>query len=188
MTQSHAPSGAVSLVYETHAISTDNLSGHATGWNDSALAPEGRVTAAELGARRRNDGLAAVFSSDLGRAIETVAIAFVDTRIPVYFDGRLREANYGDLNGAPVAEIEVRRRAAIRTPFPNGQSYADVVDGVRCFLDELRRDWAGRRVLIVGHSATRWALQHLVEGTPLEELVDAPFAWKPGWEFVLPAA
>jgi broad specificity phosphatase PhoE len=41
----------------------------------------------------------------------------------------------------------------------------------------------GGRVLLIGHSATRGALQFLLEGTPLEQLVDAPFAWQEGWEF-----
>lgn len=176
---------AVSLVYETHAISTDNLAGRATGWNEGVLAPEGRASAEQLGERRRNDGLAAVFASDLGRAVETAKIAFVDSRIPIFFDRRLREANYGKLNGAPVAKFMGRRREHVRAPFPGGQSYRDVVEGMRAFLDELARDWAGRRVLIIGHSATRWSLDHLLKGIPLEDLVDAPFEWREGWEYEL---
>jgi alpha-ribazole phosphatase/probable phosphoglycerate mutase len=33
--------------------------------------------------------------------------------------------------------------------------------------------------------ATRWALDHVVRGVPLEELVDAPFEWREGWEYEL---
>ena len=33
--------------------------------------------------------------------------------------------------------------------------------------------------------ATREALQHLLDGVPLEELVGAPFDWQPGWTFKL---
>jgi 2,3-bisphosphoglycerate-dependent phosphoglycerate mutase len=43
-------------------------------------------------------------------------------------------------------------------------------------------------VLIIGHVATRWALDHVVLGMPLEELVDAPFDWREGWEYTLPEA
>ncbi|MDP9265018.1 MAG: hypothetical protein M3O91_02700 [Chloroflexota bacterium] len=42
------------------------------------------------------------------------------------------------------------------------------------------------RVLIIGHSATRFALDHLLRGAPLEDLVDAPFDWRPGWLNALP--
>ena len=54
------------------------------------------------------------------------------------------------------------------------------------FLADLSRGWAGRRVLVVAHSAQRWALEHLIEGIPLEDLVDAPFGWREGWEFAVP--
>jgi hypothetical protein len=40
-------------------------------------------------------------------------------------------------------------------------------------------------VLLIGHTATRFALQHLLEDTPLERIVDAPFAWQPGWQYRL---
>ena len=96
------------LVYETHAITTDNEAGSATGWLPGRLSERGRETAAELGARRRDDGLAAIHVSDLERALETVRIAFAGSPIPVVVDERLRECNYGRLNGMPRA----RRRAA----------------------------------------------------------------------------
>jgi broad specificity phosphatase PhoE len=48
------------------------------------------------------------------------------------------------------------------------------------FLDDLRLRWAGQRVLVIGHVATRWGLDHLIGGVPLEDLVTADFAWQPG--------
>jgi broad specificity phosphatase PhoE len=53
------------------------------------------------------------------------------------------------------------------------------------FLDELADVHDGRRVLLIGHVAPRWALDHRVLGTPLETLVDAPFDWREGWEYML---
>jgi ribosomal protein S18 acetylase RimI-like enzyme len=52
-------------------------------------------------------------------------------------------------------------------------------------LDELRRDHDGERVLLVGHAATRFALDQLLTARPLEAAVDAPFAWQEGWEYLL---
>ena len=43
-------------------------------------------------------------------------------------------------------------------------------------------------ILVIAHSANRWALQHLLEGAPLEELVDALFDWQPGWVYVVNAS
>ncbi|MCP4226178.1 MAG: hypothetical protein GY773_22820 [Actinomycetia bacterium] len=42
-----------------------------------------------------------------------------------------------------------------------------------------------RRVLVIGHVATRWALQHYLEGRPLAELVTEGFDWQLGWEYQL---
>jgi broad specificity phosphatase PhoE len=85
----------------------------------------------------------------------------------------------------PTARLEAERSSRIDEPYPAGESYRDVVERVRAFLDDVAAEYDGRRVLAIGHSATRWALDHLLTGTPLEELVEAPFAWQEGWEYVL---
>jgi broad specificity phosphatase PhoE len=176
---------SVEIVFETHSTSTDNEAGIATGWLDGALSPTGRQQARELGARRRSDGIAAVFTSDLGRAVETARIAFAGSGIPLHRDPRLRECDYGDLNGAPVPVIERERIRRVDEPFPGGESYRQTVERMREFLGDVATEFEGRRVLVIGHSATRWALEHLLEGADLTELVAAPFDWQEGWSFVL---
>jgi alpha-ribazole phosphatase/probable phosphoglycerate mutase len=104
----------------------------------------------------------------------------------MYFDSRLRECNYGDWNGSPVDTLVGKRRGFIGSPYPNGQSYEDVLAAMAAFLREVIRDWNGRRLLLIGHSATRWALDALINHERLEDLVDAPFSWRPGWEYAIP--
>jgi broad specificity phosphatase PhoE len=178
---------AVTIIYETHSITTDNEAGIATGWLPGRLSAEGRRLARELGRRRRDDNLAVVFTSDLARAVETADLAFGDRGIPIVQDARLRECDYGALNGMPMARLAVERCRRIDTPFPGGQSYRQVVTAMDDFLRDLARDWDGREVLIVAHSANRWALEVLLGGAALEALVDAPFVWQEGWRFTLPA-
>lgn len=43
----------------------------------------------------------------------------------------------------------------------------------------------GARVLVIGHTATRWALEHYLNGAALGDLVAAEFVWREGWEFVM---
>jgi alpha-ribazole phosphatase/probable phosphoglycerate mutase len=80
----------VTIVFETHSTSTDNERWIASGWLDGQLSALGRRQAKELGERRAADRLAAVFTSDLGRATETARIAFGGRRVPVFHDWRLR--------------------------------------------------------------------------------------------------
>ena len=123
----------------------------------------------------------AVYASDLQRAVETVELAFGETEIPIRFDARLRECNYGRLTGAPVEEL--RRAEHVDTPYPDGESFRDVVVRTQSFLDALRSEPNESSICVVGHSANLWALKHLLQGADLRELVDAPFGWREGWEF-----
>jgi broad specificity phosphatase PhoE len=175
----------IELVYETHSTTTDNEAGIATGWLEGRLSETGRAQAETLGARRRDDGLAVVFTSDLRRAVETAEIAFAGSDVPVRQDRRLRECNYGELNGGPAAEIERQRLRRLDEPFPGGESYRQVVERTRSFLNDVIPELEGLRVLLIAHSANRWALQHLLLRIPLEEVVAAPFEWQEGWEYRL---
>lgn len=177
----------VEIIYETHSLTTDNEAGIATGWLPGKLSVEGRRLAAELGARRRGQDIAAVFVSDLRRAVETAEIAFGDSGIPIFQDARLRECNYGDLNGMPVSELAALRARHIDESFPSGQSYRQVVEAMADFLRDLAGNWDGRRVVVIAHSASKWALDCVLCGGRLEDLVDAPFGWREGWRYVLPS-
>jgi len=177
---------AIELVYETHAITTDNERGIATGWLPGELSAAGRASAAGLGARRRADGISAVHVSDLRRAVETAEIAFEGSPIPIEWDPRLRECNYGVLNGMPRARLEAERSAHVDRPWPGGESYQEVVDRTAAFLADLASQADGTRVLVIAHSANHWAMEHLLQERDLAELVAAGMTWQPGWEFELP--
>jgi len=167
------------VVYETHSTSEHNEAGIATGWLGGALSATGRAQAVELGERRRDDGIELVIASDLWRAVETAAIAFDGSDIPLRVDWRLRECDYGEMNGMPRALLDEQRVQRIDEPWPGGESWRQAVARVSSFLDDVQ----GERVLVIGHIATRWALDHRVNGRPLEELAAEEFDWRPGWEY-----
>jgi 2,3-bisphosphoglycerate-dependent phosphoglycerate mutase len=174
--------GNVAIVFETHSWSEDNDRGRATGWLPGRLSERGRILAAELGERRQGE-VDAVFSSDLARAVETAQIAFANTDIPLLLDWRLRECDYGELNGQPREVVPTASH--LDMPFPGGESWRQAVRRVGGFLTDLPSRWSGRRVLVIGHVATRWALDHYLDGVSLEALVEAEFAWREGWEYHL---
>ena len=175
----------VSIVFETHSTTTDNERWVATGWLDGQLSPLGRRQAKELGERHADDELAAVFSSDLGRAVETARIAFAARGLPTFLDWRLRECNYGMLNGTAVARLEAERTRHVLDPYAGGESYGQVVERVQSFLHDLPLRYTDKRIVVIGHSATKWAFDHLLEGVPLKELVEGSFRWQPGWLYTL---
>jgi 2,3-bisphosphoglycerate-dependent phosphoglycerate mutase len=176
---------SVDVLYETHSLTEDNEAGRATGWLDGRLAARGRELARELGERHRADPPHAAFTSDLGRSLETVAIAFGGTGVPVFHDWRLRECDYGELNGAPVDVVHAERERRLDEPYPGGESWRGALDRVDGCLDDLAARWDGARLVVIGHVATRFALDRRVHGAILEELMETPFAWREGWRYTL---
>ncbi|HXW81724.1 MAG TPA: histidine phosphatase family protein [Acidimicrobiales bacterium] len=172
----------VQIVFETHSTTEDNEAGRATGWLPGRLSPVGRAQAAELGRRRASDGLAAIFSSDLARSLETARIAFAGS-VPILADWRLRECDYGRLNGAPVAEVLTDRSSHLDEPYPGGESWRQATARVARFLFDLPLRWEGCRVLVLGHVATYWGLECAMNAAELTSLVQGGFDWQKGCEF-----
>jgi hypothetical protein len=50
---------------------------------------------------------------------------------------------------------------------------------------DLSLRWNDHRILVIGHVATRWGLDHHLNGIPLEDLVAQGFSWQEGWEYRL---
>lgn len=177
----------VLVVFETHATSLDNEAGLASGWFDVDLSPTGEAQARELGERRRHDDLAVVFCSDLLRAARTAEIAFGERTVPIIRDARLRECNYGAFTRQPSVRIDELRERHVFTPFPEGESYQQTADRLSAWLSEMKAALAGHAVLVIGHRATFYALEHLIRHVPLREVVTAPWTWQPGWTYCVPA-
>jgi 2,3-bisphosphoglycerate-dependent phosphoglycerate mutase len=178
---------SIRIVFETHALSEDNERGIATGRLPGRLGERGRANAADMGRRRRDDGIAAVFTSDLRRAAQTAEIAFGNTGMPILYDWRLRECDFGTRNGTPAADVKQDRLDFCDRPYPGGESHEQAIVRVTRFLDDLPTRWAGRRVMLIGHLATYRALERMATGRIVRELVAADFEWQPrGWEYQLP--
>ena len=174
----------VKIIFETHSTSYDNEAHQASGHYDVELSPLGEQQSKELGERYKNDRFDAIFCSDLQRAYGTAEIAF-GSKFPIIKDARLRECDYGDLTRHPSEEIDPEKPKRIKEPFPNGESYEQTSKRMESFLQDLLRDYDGKKVMIIGHAATRYGLEHWVKGLPLEEVIPAPWKWQPGWVYEL---
>jgi broad specificity phosphatase PhoE len=82
-----------------------------------------------------------------------------------------------------VTTLDAQRLKHVEAPFVGGESRRQVVDRVRSLLDDVGGDSDCSSVVVIGHTATRWALDHLINDVPLKALVEAPFDWRPGWTY-----
>jgi broad specificity phosphatase PhoE len=172
----------ITIIFEAHGTTFDNEAHLSSGHNDVALSPLGEQQSREMGERYKDDHFDAIFVSDLQRAVRSAEIGFGD-KWPIVKDSRLRECDYGDLTQHPSEEVEVEKPKRIHEPFPNGESYEQTTDRIRSFLADLAKNYDGKRVMIIGHRATQYGLDNLINGIPLEQLVSAKFKWQPGWEY-----
>ncbi len=177
---------SIDIIFETHALTEDNEQGRATGWLPGRLSTQGRRNAVDMGRRRRGDGIAAVFCSDLRRSVETADMAFGDSGIPVLYDWRLRETDFGSLNGGASSEVGPTRTRYVDQPYPGGESHRQSINRVARALADLPTRWAGQRVMVIGHLATYRGLEHVARHATVEDLVAREFEWREhGWEYVL---
>jgi broad specificity phosphatase PhoE len=176
----------ITIIFEPHATTTDNEAHLASGWNDVHLSKLGIQQAKELGQRYKLSDFDAIFASDLERAYQTATLAFegIEPR-KLHIDWRLRECDYGDLTQHPKDEVEPQKVKRITDPFPNGESYEDCAQRMKSLLDDLIVKFDGKTVMVIGHRATQYGLEHWINGKSLKQCVTDPWQWQPGWTYEL---
>ncbi len=172
----------ITIIFEAHGTTYDNEAHLSSGHNDVELSPLGIQQSKEMGERYKNDDFDAIFCSDLQRAYKSAEIGF-GNKWPIIKDGRLRECNYGDFTQHPSEEVDKQKPLRIKEPFPNGESYEQTTARMKSFLEDLLKNYEGKKVMIIGHRATQYGLDHLINGVSLEHLVSSKFKWQPGWEY-----
>jgi broad specificity phosphatase PhoE len=175
----------VEIIFESHGTTLDNETHLSSGHFDVALSPLGEKQAKELGERYQNQNFDAIFCSDLQRSYKTAEIAFLGSNFQIIKDPRLRECNYGDMTRHLSEEVEADKVNRIKIPFPKGESYEQCAERMKNFLADLLTKYNNKRVMIIGHRATQYGLEHWILGKPLEEVIPASWKWQPGWTYQL---
>ncbi len=175
----------VKIVFEAHGTSLDNETGNASGNFDVKLSRLGKKQAKELGKRYASETFDAIFCSDLQRSYKTAKIPFANRGFKIIKDPRLRECDYGKRTGGSSKEIEEEKALHIIKPFPKGESYGQTSKRMKSFLNDLIKNYDGKKVMIIGHRATQYGLEHWIKGKTIKQAVTAPWKWQPGWVYQL---
>ncbi len=175
----------VTIIFESHGTTHDNEVKLSSGWYDVELSELGIQQVKNLGERYERDNFDMIFCSDLQRSYKTGEIAFSSREFPITRDSRLRECNYGDLTRHSSDEVEPAKADHIIKPFPNGESYEQAVERIKAFLQDLLKKYDGKKVMIIGHRATQYGLEHWINKISLRDTVVALWRWQPGWIYYL---
>ncbi|OGI91709.1 hypothetical protein A2933_01670 [Candidatus Nomurabacteria bacterium RIFCSPLOWO2_01_FULL_46_18] len=179
----------IKITYFVHGTSVDNEKEISSGWSDVELSELGVRQSVELKEQTKDMKFDVVFCSDLKRAYDSAKLAWegVYEIIP---DARLRECNYGDLNGVSSDVVEpMQEDEAISKPFPNGESYEDVKTHIADFLNFLKQNYDGKHIAIVAHKAPQLSLDVLLKDKTWKQALAEDWrktkSWRPGWEYEL---
>lgn len=152
------------ITYFVHGTTTDNQQHISSGRKDVELSDLGIKQSIDLKDQTAHQTFDVVFCSDLQRAHESAKLAR-DGIYKIVTDPRLRECNYGDLNGASSDIVEpMQEEECITKPFPNGESYEDVKNRIADFVEFLKQNYDGKHIALVGHKAPQLSLDVLLKG------------------------
>jgi broad specificity phosphatase PhoE len=134
--------------------------GRFCGALDGGLSPRGCAEAAELAAALEAAQLGALYTSPFPRALETAAAVGGRAGLRPVVDDRLREIDFGEVEGLRYDELEAARpelfeawlQAPTELAFPGGEAYRELQQRALAALDEIADRHADGTVCVVTHA------------------------------------
>ena len=151
------------IILVRHGITEWNVAGRMQGQTDVPLSLEGLRQAEIVAQRLARESIAAVYSSDLSRALVTAEAIAVHHRHSVIASPLLREYGLGDWEGMTEAEIiqsgdeELLRNYRgdpVRHRPRSGESLDAIWNRILAVRDEIRSVHVGCTAVVVGHGGS----------------------------------
>lgn len=143
-----------------HGETDWNIAGILQGWFDVPINDQGRGQAHELATALANSSFSHVYSSPLGRALETAEIIASDLQLPppIAHEG-LKERNFGAIQGIPKTELAdsnpvLLQQILKRNPacfFEQGESMDTFASRVLESIVSIAARHSGQRILVITH-------------------------------------
>ena len=142
-----------------HAMTVWNQEKRIQGQIDTVLAEEGIQQARSWGPLLEKFGWNRILCSDLGRAKMTADIINTSLNLPLSFDRRLREQDWGQWVGKTVKQLRqedpalLARLEAAGWKFcpPGGEERNDMWDRIQRVLVQTGKQYPGENILVVCH-------------------------------------
>ncbi|MEK7658392.1 MAG: histidine phosphatase family protein [Patescibacteria group bacterium] len=130
-----------------------------------------KIVAQEL----RNKNINLVLASDLLRTKQTAEISGNILGIKPEYDKRLREIDFGILNGGLASDFEKYFKnylERIDKATPEGENYKDVFKRVADFFKEINNKYKDKNILIISHQAPLFLLEGYMRGFSIEQTIE----------------
>lgn len=181
-----------SVLLIRHGQTSWNATGRWQGWAPVPLNETGRAQARALADYlKRQHELAAVYCSDLPRALQTAETIAQAQQLQPIADSRLRGPHIGAWQGLTGEEIlawdratwERYRQDSQHNPRPGGESRQQVATRAMQVLQEARTAHQGQTFAVITHSGALWAILSYLnirvpEGTQMDNTSVTQLSYK----------
>ena len=150
-----------------HGQTKWNVEMRLQGTLDSDLTETGIYQAKKLGERLSDIEFSKVFASPSGRTMKTAELVLGNRVNPIITDERLKEMNFGILEGKKVETLDERfkNEIAVMHEDPeiynpseyNGETYSELIGRTSDFLDDIISRENGK-ILVVAHGMSLMAI------------------------------
>jgi probable phosphoglycerate mutase len=145
-----------------HGQTNWNILGKTQGHGNSDLTKSGESQARELAEAMVNYPIDYVYSSDLGRAVQTAEIVGEKIGIEVQKTTALREMGFGVWEGLLIEEIkkdhadtyDTWRNEPHLVNIPEGETLHIIQERLDNFIKEINEKYDNKHILLVSHSVT----------------------------------
>ncbi len=164
-----------------HGKTDWNMQNKLQGHMDIPLNEEGIQMAIESGKKNKDVHFDICFCSPLTRAKQTAAYFLGDRKVPVIYDDRLKEMNFGIYEGTLNYRTDENCPVNVFFKDPanyngvkDGESTKDLMNRTKDFLDTVVNPMLkeGKDILIVGHGAANSSLICQFRGLGVEKFWD----------------
>lgn len=174
------------VILTRHGETQWNLEGRVQGAMDSPLTSTGIRQAQILAERIRDEGISAVYASNLPRAIATAQEIRKQLNLPdVLISEAIRELSFGDWEGRAWKDLsevypevfECWERAPHEVKIPGGESMVQVTDRAWDFFTHLPAKHPEQTICVVTHGMTLQLLVKKAMGIAIEDWIHTPWQY-----------
>ena len=140
------------LYIARHGQTLWNVENRVSGRTDVPLTERGLQQAQELAKNAVGKGIEVIIASPLLRARQTAQAVSDAIGVPVEIDERLIELDFGKFEGGPRSDPDFQyTRAQFPARYPGGESAFQLAHRVYSALEDVKRKYDGKTVLLVCH-------------------------------------
>ena len=156
------------VLYIRHGQTEWNVLNKLQGRADVSLNKNGIEQAYIAKEGLKNEQIDLIMCSPLKRAKETAEIINEDRKLPLLFDDRLMERDFGELEGMLISDLDYEEVWSYKknTKYIRAECMVDFFDRVYGFLDDIKPKYKDKSILLVAHGGVSIPVKCYFNGIP----------------------